>query len=199
MLLVSPTKKKCYYFDMNEIEIKARVADTDSVRKKLDSFATYLGAVIRDDTYYAHPKIERKIRFRKETRGNQVQWLATYKRKENKISPDGITTEVNEELETSIDDPFPLIKFLEDSGYKIHLQKHKEVYDWKFGDATIELCQVPPLGWFLEIEILSKKNDPATLDGIQRELKSILTKTGLNEKDIETKYYSQLLREQVNP
>lgn len=180
---------------MNEIEIKARAADPDSVRKRLDSFAAFSGSVVRDDTYYTHPKIKNKIRFRKETGDDGVQWLVTYKKKENRISPDGMTTEVNEELETLVQDPVPLVKFLEDSGYEIHLQKHKEVYHWKFEDANIELCLVPPLGWFLEIEILSEKNDADTVAKIQQELKYILLKAGLEEKDIEKKYYSELLRE----
>lgn len=185
---------------MNEIEIKARVADRIELEKKLNSFAQFSGSVSRDDSYWANTEVsKKKIRIRKETTGSgsncTTQWLITYKIKDNVLSPEGITTEVNQELETVIENPEPLLRYFKDTGYSEVLSKHKEVSDWKYEDATLELCHVPPLGWFLEIEILAENNSPATVDSAQKKLKELLYKCGLNDSDIEEKYYSQLLRE----
>lgn len=181
---------------MNEIEIKARVTDREELEKKLNSFAAFEKSVTRDDSYYIGPSGKgKKIRIRKETMDGTVTWLLTYKKKENKVSPDGTATEVNEELETKIDDPTPLVRYLEDSGYTIALSKRKEVRSWLHDGATLELCNVPPLGWFLEIEILAENKDLGTVLSAQKKLIEILLKCGLSEKDIEEKYYSQLLKE----
>ncbi|WP_407400099.1 class IV adenylate cyclase [Treponema sp.] len=181
---------------MNEIEIKARVADKKAVEDQLNSFAEFKRAVTRDDTYYIGPSGKgKKIRIRKETEDGKITWILTYKKKENKISADGTATEVNEELETTMEDSTPLVRYLEDSGYTVALTKHKDVYDWSYEEATLELCNIPPLGWFLEIEILTESNDDATVQSAQKKLKDMLLKSGLSDKDIEEKYYSQLLKE----
>lgn len=181
---------------MKEIELKARVADVSAVEKNIGTFATFERSVVRDDTYYVNSSLKgRKIRFRLETCGENQSWLVTYKKKENIISSDGTATEVNEELETTVENPEPLLKFLEDEGYVVSLKKHKEVRDWIFEEATLELCMVPPLGWFLEIEILSDDGDSKAVEEAQKKLRKILEKCGLSEKDIETRYYSQLLKE----
>ena len=151
---------------MNEIELKARVADKAKVEEKLNSFAKFERSVTRDDRYYIGPSGKgKKIRIRKETENETVTWLLTYKKKENRRGPDGTTSEVNEELETAMEDPTPLVQYLEDSGYTVALRKHKDVLDWVHDGATLELCNIPPLGWFLEIEILSEKNDEEKTEG----------------------------------
>jgi len=61
--------------------------------------------------------------------------------------------------------------------------------------ANIEVCNVPPLGDFIEIEILSKTKDEKTVKNIQKELISILQRCKISESDIESKYYSEMLRE----
>ncbi|MBQ0038976.1 MAG: class IV adenylate cyclase [Treponema sp.] len=181
---------------MNEIELKARVEDVNAVEEKLGTFASFKRSVVRDDTYYVNSSGKgRKIRFRLETCDGKETWLVTYKKKENMKSADGISTEVNQEMETAIEDPQPVMTFLEDSGYVVSLKKHKEVRDWVFEDATLELCNVPPLGWFLEIEILAQDNSPDTISKAQKKLRELLIRSGLTEKDIEEKYYSQLLKE----
>lgn len=181
---------------MKEIELKARVADICTVEKLIGTFATFERSVVRDDTYYVNSSLKgRKIRFRLETCGKNQSWLVTYKKKENIISSDGTPTEVNEELETAVENPEPFLKFLEDEGYVVYLKKHKEVRDWTFEDATLELCNVPPLGWFLEIEILGQDDSPDTISKAQKKLRELLIRSGLTEKNIEERYYSQLLKE----
>ena len=85
------------------------------------------------------------------------------------------------------------------SGFENHFCKHKDSFGWYaecgefFSRAHLELCAVPPLGDFLEIEILSPRQDEEALREINSTLKSFVVKSGLELRDIEEKYYSELL------
>ena len=166
---------------MNEIEIKAHVYKKDELIKKINSFAEFKQEVLRDDTYYEsplNPKI--KIRIRKEKCAKETRFILTYKRKEIKSASENSSTELNEELETELLSSAPLEQFFCDAGLKVALKKHKEVMDWELElpisieniqlKATLELCNVPPLGDFLEIEILS----PSKKDGDVKKVQQIL-------------------------
>ena len=86
---------------MKEIEIKAHVADRNSVISKLNSFAKFLGSVVRDDTYWGNGKT--KIRVRREKNNDAENILVTYKKKENRTSEDGVSMEVNEDSYAGFD------------------------------------------------------------------------------------------------
>lgn len=189
---------------MTEIELKAHVDDRKSLIKTLTSFAKYEGSVTKDDTYYKKDGVS--IRIRKETHdgGNQI-FLVTYKRKETRTDDSGTSIEVNDEKECEVSSPEALTSFLTDTGYTISLTKHKEVMDWTVPlsheitpanlHATFELCAVPPLGDFLEIEILSPVHDENTVSLLHKELETLLDKTGIPKSRIEHRYYSELLSE----
>ena len=102
---------------MYEIELKAHVLDRKSVIQNLEKFATFSGAVEKDDTYYSN-KINGKsikVRIRKETPfstqevpnapqiTSQKSVIFTYKRKKKK-KKDGTTIEVNDEKELFLSD-----------------------------------------------------------------------------------------------
>ena len=187
---------------MTEVELKARVQDKDALKKRLDKIAAYRGFCTRDDTYYSRAEdIHRKIRIRKECKkdndGEKTAYILTYKRKELKTLQDGSTSEVNDEKETVIQDPVSLELFLQDTGFSVSLKKHKEVMDWTLPlenlSATFELCTVPPLGDFLEIEILVPTNSEEKIEQAQKKLQELLLLAGLNKSDIENRYYSELL------
>jgi len=202
---------------MTEIELKAHVLDRATLVNSLNAFATHQGSVIKDDTYYATNGTAnvRKIRIRRETRKTDskeaVTYLLTYKRKELRTDElTGTALEVNDEQECEISSPQPFISFLTDSGCTVDLIKHKEVDDWTKPlsptlltdaglaptplTATFELCTVPPLGDFLEIEVLSAVNDEKTVSIIRREIESLLEKVGIPKSCIERRYYSEMLK-----
>ncbi|WP_059369720.1 hypothetical protein [Treponema endosymbiont of Eucomonympha sp.] len=52
---------------------------------------------------------------------------------------------------------------------------------------------LPPLGDFLEIEILSRTGDEATVAGARRELESLLARSGVPLSAVESRYYSEML------
>ena len=191
---------------MNEIEIKAHVYKKDELIKKLNSFAEFKQEVFRDDTYYEsplNPKV--KIRIRKEKCGKTTRSILTYKRKEIKSASENSSTELNEELETEILSSEPLEQFFCDAGFKVALKKHKEVLDWELElpssientklKATLELCNVPPLGYFLEIEILSSETEPQKIQKLQDLLLEVLDLVQIPRSKIESRYYSEMLRE----
>lgn len=201
---------------MLEIEVKARVSDRKALIDMLNKNASFTRALSRDDTYYKGPVKEGcKLRIRKEIEKNQTEskesCIITYKKKENRMGANGLVTEVNEEHESYISDPDPLCLFLIDSGFTVDLKKHKDVMDWNINftlpkkaaeilnckslSACCELCNVPPLGDFLEVEILSPSSDQTLVKILQEELNSILEKLGLSKNDIEPRYYSELLKE----
>lgn len=187
---------------MKEIEIKAHVYDEGALLKALSSFASYKGDLLKEDVYYKAPGSP-SLRFRSQTENGSTVRIITYKRKELKKTSNGLESEVNEELECSVSDIKPLVTFLSDAGFEAYLEKRKETKVWKadvtVGDkkvpyeATLEICNVPPLGLFLEIEILSnnEQDEPA----IQDELYSLLEKCGISRDCIEDRYYADLLRE----
>ena len=190
---------------MKEIELKAHVSDRESLIKKLNEIAEFKGALSRDDTYWALPQTDAfvktpSIRIRRETDENKNRSaVLTYKRKELKKSENGITTEVNEELESAIENPGVLETFFSDCMFTVRLTKHKDVMDWTMNlesghRATLELCRVPPLGDFLEIEILTNTTDEAEQKFCQQELLAILELTGIDRSCIENRYYSELLK-----
>ncbi len=196
---------------MTEIELKAHVFDRKKLVEKLNSFAKYEKTVTKDDTYFHLEKksdgknyISARIRqqIEKTENGTETTNFLTYKKKELRTDSQGISIEVNDEKETEISNAEAVKILFDDIGFVTALKKHKEVMIFSAkteqGNANIELCNVEKLGDFIEIEILSEKNDTETVEKIQSELKNLLSKCGIPEKDIEKRYYSEMLNELKN-
>lgn len=186
---------------MYEIELKAHVTDREKTIEKLNSFAEFSGNLERHDTYWTKnvngKLITARIRHEIEN-GNEI-FLLTYKRKQLITGANGETSEVNDENETALENRCALEILLEDLGFEITTKKDKIIKVWKFatefGNATLELATVLPLGDFLEIEILSEKNDSELTAKIQAELYKILEKSGISKNQIENRYYSDMIKE----
>ncbi|MBR1910864.1 MAG: hypothetical protein IJ828_00750 [Treponema sp.] len=196
---------------MTEIELKAHVDDRTALIEVLDAKASYKGRVMRDDEYYGKSVHDtHKIRIRKEicdekNGTGKETFLITYKRKEIRTDAEGTAVEVNDEKECSVSSTDALKAFLTDTGYSVQLKKHKDVMDWELCipahellpeplTATFELCAVPPLGDFLEIEILSPRNDEESVAKVHKRLEELLELTGIPKSKIEKRYYSEMLR-----
>ncbi|MCF0242779.1 MAG: CYTH domain-containing protein [Treponema sp.] len=189
---------------MYEIEMKAHVPDKTSVITKLNSFAQYLYSINKYDTYYHLKKSDKdyiSFRIREETilKNNQPEKkiLFTYKNKEIKINPDGTSIEVNSENECFLSDSEPIVKFMKACGASVALKKHKITECWIFKQdnltANIELCNVPPLGDFLEIEIISEDNSSNFIDKAKKFEEKIFLLAGLSLDLVEERYYSEML------
>ena len=190
---------------MYEIELKAHVKEVSKVSETLHKIAKFIHSVKKEDSYYTLEKDSKKItaRIRKETEflngEKKESFFLTYKKKEMKLNNSGKLIEVNDEKETYLSSEDALSALFIDSGFNISLKKTKEVKvfqtDTKAGKCTLELCNVEPLGFFLEIEILSEKNDLQTVKNAEEIIKNFFFQCSLKESDIEEKYYSELLKE----
>lgn len=188
---------------MKEIELKAHVYDKKQLLEKLKTFAQHEKTVLREDQYFRFYKTEKDhitARLRKETVSfpeKKEFWLLTYKKKEVRTSGSGAATEINDEFETEVKDPVPVITLLKDTGFVPHITKRKEVIDFcvdtEFGKAEIEVCNIEKLGDFVEIEIIKDTEDENLISKIQDKLKELLVKSGLPLENIENRYYSDLL------
>ena len=58
-----------------------------------------------------------------------------------------------------------------------------------------ELCTVPPLGDFLEIEVVKEVQDEQTVQKITKLQEQLLSDCNIPLSQIEPKYYSQMLKE----
>ena len=211
---------------MYEIELKAHVEDHRAVARTLDSFAEYIGALTKRDTYYRLPlacvptgteaasskradakahsentEVQTHIgcRIRKTVyeKTGETKITFTYKRKELRKDTEGIAIEVNDEKECTLSETDAIESFIKDSGGSISHVKEKIIKEWyaetEAGKAHIELCTVPPLGDFLEIEVLAK--DDAHTEDAKRAIVSIYKNCGIDESAIESRYYSDMLDE----
>ena len=197
----------CYNAPMKEIELKAHVLDREKTRQTIETFACFQRSLLKEDTYYEMAGKEGvRLRIRRETQDDKTTYLATYKKSEAFRKGHSGETEVNEEAECTLSSPDVLISFLRDTGFNVVLQKRKETLSWKKDTdlvidgvrlfATLELCCVPPLGDFIEIEILSPSDEPSCVEAIQKELLHLLEKCGVSSSCIERQYYSDLLAQQ---
>lgn len=183
---------------MFEVELKAHVYEREKVIEKLNSFAEYLGNVQKDDVYWKTYKNEKKVKARIRTETNledsTKKIFLTYKKKECRFDENGKSYEVNDEKECELSDSITLEALFKDLGMIVFLKKQKIVLGWQFEEIHIELCTVPPLGDFLEIEIISNTNDEKTVSEKREKLISILKKCEIPEKNIENRYYSDMLK-----
>lgn len=62
----------------------------------------------------------------------------------------------------------------------------------EYGQVHLELCNIPQLGDFLEIEIVTETC--TNEDGIRDRLKSLIEQSGIPLSNIEERYYSELLK-----
>lgn len=191
-------------FLMKEIELKAHVLEREKTRRNIEAFAHLQCALVKEDVYYEMLGKEGvRLRIRREEQEGKATYLATYKKNETFFTGERGQTEVNEEIECTLSSPDAIEAFLYDTGFTAVLKKRKETLSWKketdlviAGErlfATLELCCVPPLGDFIEIEILSPSDDEASVEAIQEELLRLLERCGVGRECIERQYYSDLL------
>ena len=198
---------------MYEIELKAWVDDIPSTEEKINEFAKYIGLTEKHDTYWRKKNTEVGIRIRQET-GKPI--IATWKEKNLRQNDFELNTErefiigstdftndtiPNKKNETSLKSALSNFEdFLKTSDFEISLQKYKSTKTWhhkteEFDLITIEISYVESLGYFIEIEILSEKNDDETVAMAQNCLHETLQKCEISKDRIETRYYWQLLKE----
>jgi len=189
-----------------EIELKARVQDSEALKALLHKKAEYSGAFYKEDTYWLlapglpAPPVSR-LRIRREKRsllgGNNVSaTVVTYKTKEVR---DGI--EINDELEFNVNPGTKFEEFLKSVGFKPGTFKTKRGWDFSRDGVTAELVEVEGLGWFIELEILANDINAENLEESVAEAKQkllgFLDELGISREAIESRYYTEMLKDQT--
>ena len=184
---------------MTEIEIKAHVYEPLAVEKTISQFAGEPRRLEKKDEYWAHPENGKRVRIRVETEFDSggktasVRKMIAYKRKELKD-----TVEINDEIEFAIDSQDDFQAFLSDLGFAPKDRKQKKTLSWTVAETgrppiTIELSEVEPIGWFVEIEILMENPGQESIARARESLMDTLARCGVSETELETRYYTDLL------
>ena len=184
---------------MTEIELKARVQNSDAVQLILTEKAEYKNAFIKEDSYWLSEIVQtgtpQKVRVRRETRtfpNGCTESVALVTCKTKKVR-DGI--EINDELEFEVIQIEAFEEFLKKMGLKPAETKRKQgrVFSWE--GVSAELCEVEGLGRFIELEILADNSREETVAEGRKRLIGLLAEIGIEKEAIESRYYTDMLRE----
>ena len=182
-----------------EIELKAHVDDSKTLKNLLEKKAEYLYAFEKDDSYFfpaefsAHFPSGVRIRSEKRTFPDghiKSACFLTYKVKDVR---EGIEINDEHEFEVSSTSGQPsegFKEFLTKLELKQGISKSKK--GWAFSDKgiTMELVEVAKLGWFLELEIISSNAD---VSKEKMRLLDCLKDLNIDKEAIESRFYSQML------
>ena len=189
-----------------EIELKARVLDSEALKVLLHEKAEYSCAFEKEDCYWfdtsglALPR----LRLRREKRvfpdgSDESAIFVTYKNKELR---GGI--EVNDEHEFAVNPGPEFEDFLSKIGFTPGISKRKRGWAFTHDGINAELAEVEGLGWFVELEIVTAGRHAGDINTGDREkavtaagkkLLDFLDCLGIERKAIESRFYTEMLKE----
>jgi adenylate cyclase, class 2 len=195
-----------------EIELKAHVKDDlqsiEALKRLLFEKAEYLCALEKEDIYYFPsspsnvPLSGVRLRGESKTLPDGTVKKAIYVTYKTKEVRDGI--EVNDEKEfevyTAQYRPAIVLEFLKMLGLEPGFSKRKKGWAFSKDGINAELLEVEKLGWFLEMEIVlddmeGDTTKETTVKEKKKQLMEFLSELGIEEDAIESRYYSEMLRE----
>jgi predicted adenylyl cyclase CyaB len=165
------------------VELKARVDDHDSLRKKLSALeAEYTGTFQQSDLYFKVPEGRLKLRTVKD--GNNVELI--YYERENILGPKSDDAFILRVKETE-----DLKKILEKILAPLTvIEKVREIYQYQ--GTQIHLDTVKQLGKFIEFE-RQTSNDPKNLEKDRWILEKLMEKLEITPNSLETLSYCDLV------
>ena len=188
---------------MTEIEIKAHVTCPITTESKIRSFADFKSRIKKTDVYWKQAETGLKIRLRREekysgdiiTQETNLDTIITYKKKTVQEQ-----TEVNDECEFTVSDRTSFEFLLQELNFAVDIEKTKKTVSFSYlysknFTVTIELSEVPPLGYFIELEIVSDKTEASVITKAKKALFSTLKLCDIPETDIETRFYTDMIKE----
>lgn len=178
-----------------EIELKAWVDDPEGTSLRISGFAEERGLFLKEDAYWRPliggrpgdgpaPNLGSGVRIRREGAAATVN----FKRKEVRSG-----MEVNDEREFRVSDADAMGELLSRLGLGVWIRKRKSGRAWDWEGMTIELSEIEGLGTFVELEILSERDDAATVAAARSRLLEGLRRCGVGEDRIEGRYYTEML------
>jgi len=174
-----------------EIEMKARVFNVEEIRTKLIARFGQPVQLMREDFYFA-PRSNRSLkspqmfRVRVESSG---QVFVTGKQKH--VTPEGL--EVNVENEFGVTDKNALFRIIAKIDFVCVFMKKKITSVFRMDDINVEISEVPPIGYFLEIEAL--REDKSQADEVKKKIISLFESVGIGSQQYAPSSYTKLLRQ----
>jgi adenylate cyclase class 2 len=193
-----------------EIELKAHVKDSEAIKRLLLEKAEYLHAIEKEDTYYfpvgnsgnsGIPPSGIRLRGETKTLPDRTVERAAYITYKTKQVRDGIEINDEKEFEVCSIQCKPVMafdEFLKMAGLEPGFSKHKKGWAFYKDGINAELLEVEKLGWFLEMEIVVNDvtNDKeTTIEEKKKQLMDFLSVLGIEIGAIESRYYSEMLKE----
>lgn len=178
-----------------EVELKARIEDPRQLQVILEGLAGISSAqpIDKEDSYLGPDANTFLVRLRSEANTLTI----THKKR---TLTDGIETNQEIEFSTDIGQKSAVVALFAALGYVEQLNKRKIglryhlLVDESLGPLTIEVCEVAPLGWFLEMEVLV--DDQSLVEEARRALLQTLSLVEIDRSLIESRPYMILLKEQ---
>lgn len=175
---------------MSWIEVETKIPIPENqvalVRNKIKKISKFMRKETKKDDYYTleyfhYP--EKSIRIRDKGKIKEVNF-----KKRHSYS---LGVHAKKEVQFEISDTKGFFELIEDFGFRRWLRKEKttELYRTKSG-VNIELNRVKGLGWFIEIEFLSK---PSEVNSARQKVIAVRSALGFSEKDSEQKGYTKQL------
>lgn len=138
-----------------EIEAKMKVDDHKAVRARLHQLgATPKAAVLETNTFFDTPDRSLysqnkglRVRYMRGLHETFEKTVITFKGPQM-IGP----LKSRPEHEITVTNPIEAVSFLEAMGYLRTLTFQKRRESWRLGECTVELDELPHLGFFVEIE-----------------------------------------------
>lgn len=173
-----------YSFGYKMIELKAKVADHEFLRKKLSVLAArYVGTFRQTDLYFKVPEGRLKLR---EVEGDSTVELIYYER-ENSKGP-----KRDDAFILRIQEPEDLKKILKKILTPLTVtEKVREIYQYR--GTKIHLDTVKKLGKFVEFE-RQTSDDPKAVEKDRQILEKLMKKLDIDPSNLESLSYSDLLQ-----
>lgn len=175
---------------MNEVELKYKINNFDEIIKLLEQRGcVFSEEIIQSDTVYMNNDCSDlmdiktdTVTVRIRTLNNRKTTLTLKQRGEEKF--------YCKEIEFEVENSAKVHEFLEHLNLKKVIEFTKTRITTKYNNFNICLDRINELGDFIEIEIVSDNNNIAL---IKKEILEFANEINLNEENIETRYYPQLV------
>jgi len=171
-----------------EVETKVQIQNPTEIRKKIKTFAKFKKKIQKQDTYYTFKTTKNYPDERFRIRRSDGNYIINFKHRESPLKK----IQIKEEFEFQIKDINAFKRFLKEFNFKpfIHKIKNSEVYKYK--NTNIELNYVKHLGYFIEIENITKNG---RITKAKQEINEILKKLKIKPQQINNKGYTRMLYE----
>lgn len=174
-----------------EVETKVKIPDSDikGIRARIRKVARFMRKSHKEDIYYTFKSVrgypEERFRIRKANN----KYKLNFKRRGKHPESDRIA--VKEEFEFPVSNLKMFSTFLQEFDFKPFVHKIKDSEVYKYDGVHIEINKVKHLGWFLELEVLSKSEKGVSV--AKQKIEKVLKLLEIKAKQIDNTGYTKML------